>query len=396
MNLLTRLLLTAFMTLGISAAVSAAVDSREFVKADSFQKSGDASWFSGVKVAAFPFDEMIYSWAIKVPEGEGFRIYLRVHFEDQTASPWLYAGFWGSVHPFIPPPDAPIDVDTKLPKRAQPTFDFGKLAYDQLLLTKKATAWEFRIDSEGATPLSAVPALHVITTDNKPTPEIAAKFADPKSSDPIATSKIFDLPLRKQFDSKGVRTPDRCQSAAVSTAMQFFGTAIKLEDVIAWTNDPEYNFPGVWPRTIGAAQQFGFEAYIDRFRDWGEVKKALGENKVILCSITMPITGKYIDPPYDHIGGHIVALNGITDDGRLVITDSYLPKNDEGYQCQWKREDFEQIWIKNKGGVGMVVCPPKEFEPKYMTSALPEYPKGRAPVRAAEKAKEAAAAAAAP
>ena len=60
---------------------------------------------------AFPFDQLIYYWNVRLPKDEGFRLYLQVEFGSGDASPWLYAGFWG---------------DVKLTgKRTKPTFDRG-------------------------------------------------------------------------------------------------------------------------------------------------------------------------------------------------------------------------------------------------------------------------------
>jgi hypothetical protein len=74
----------------------------------------------------------------------------------------------------------------------------------------------------------------------------------------------------------------------------------------------------------------------------------------------MPKNDQYIAPPYGSIGGHIVALNGVTDDGRVVVTDSTSVVGKDGYLEQWRREDFEKIWMRNKGGVGMVISTPSE------------------------------------
>jgi hypothetical protein len=89
---------------------------------------------------------------------------------------------------------------------------------------------------------------------------------------------------------------DRCQSAAVASAMQYFGKSVPLEHIICYTTDPEYASFRIWPRTINAAFEHGFQAYLDRFRDWDAVRKTVAENKVILCSITMPAGNEYIAP----------------------------------------------------------------------------------------------------
>jgi hypothetical protein len=338
------------------------IDSRLTVAASQFTRAGDRNWMTSEVEPEFAFDELIYSWHLRVAPSEGFRLYLRVKAETGDYSPWLYGGCWGKVKP--------------APKRKEPVFDWGKVAMDQLLLTRKAKAFQFRIVDEGDSALPALPSFSVIVTDNSPTPALARRYT-PKHT--VATTNapamILDVPLRRQADSKGNPLPDRCQSAALAAAMEYFNKPVGLEDIVPLTYDVEYDYPGIWPRTIGAAIQHGFEAYIDRFRDWDYVKKTVAENKVILCSIKMP-RGEYKAPPYPQIGGHIVALNGVTDDGRVVVTDSALWKTNRGYCLQWFQEDFEKVWMKTKGGVGMVICPPAQAEMKLVKD-LPPFPADR-------------------
>ncbi len=342
-----------------------AIDWRDSVPAEEFHQTSKGVWLSKTIEAEFPFDELIYSWMARLPEKEGFRLYLQVEFEEGDRSPWLYAGYWG-------------DVDLiQGSKRTDPTFDRGHIAMDQLLLKQKAHAYQFKVMDRGENPLSTPPSLTVITTDNAPTPELAEMYA-PVYAAVEYPQIILDLPLRRQADSQGNPMPNRCQSAAVATAMEYFGKSVPIEEIVKYTNDPEYDYPGIWPRTIGAAVQFGFEGYIDRFRDWTSVRQTLAENKVILCSIRMP-EGKYKAPPYPSIGGHIVALNGVTEDGRVVVTDSALAKSGRGYRCQWLQEDFEKIWWDTKGGVGMVIVPPKNAKEKVVKDVAP-FPKDRGPV----------------
>ncbi|MEO8376122.1 MAG: C39 family peptidase [Candidatus Sumerlaeota bacterium] len=343
----------------------APIDARGIVPAESFKKSGDTEWLSSVVTPAFPYNELIYSWKIQIPDGEGFRLYLQFTFDDGSRTDWQYGGFWGKVKPFEG-------------KRKAPEFAEGKIDYDQVLLNKKATTFQLKVVSEGDKLLSATPSFHVITTDNEPTKELSEKFATVRTMQAYAP-KVMNLPLRKQQNSNGIDNPDRCQSAALATAMQFFGKPVNLEDIVAWTNDPEYDYPGIWPRTVGTAVQNGFDAYIDRFRTWDDVKATVDQNKIILISQTMPRKpkGYYKDPPYSHLSGHIVALNGWTEDGRIIVTDSALPRNDEGYMTQWLPQDLEKIWMETKGGVGMVIVPPTGAKIDLFTGTIPEFPKGR-------------------
>lgn len=295
------------------------------------------------RFAPFAFDELIYSWNVRLPERQGFRLYLRVGFEDGTHSPWLYGGYWGEV---------PLVEE----QRTNPTFERGRIEMDQLLLDRKARTWQFRIVDEGPEGLTVLPALHVIGTDNDHV-EYDSLAASRAAS---LTTPVLDIPFRRQISAAGEAMPDRCQSAALASALEYYGASIPLDIIEPLCWDPEYRYPGIWPRTLGAGSQLGFDGYIDRFRDWDAVRRTLAMNRVILVSMRMPRAGDYIAPPYDSMGGHIVVLNGITDDGRVIVADSALGKDGRGHQLQWLMEDFEKVWMHTKGGVGMVVCPPAD------------------------------------
>jgi hypothetical protein len=240
--------------------------------------------------------------------------------------------------------------------RSIPTFPQGVVDMDWLKLKQKAETYQFKVEQASTAPLTVLPSFNIITTDNKPTPELAAQFKETTPTQSL-TRRVLDLPFRRQMDSKGNLTPSRCQSAALATAMQYYGTSVPLELIVAKIFDPEYDYPGLWPRVIAAAHDFGYDGYIDRFRDWDRVRQALAEHKILLCSIRMK-KGECKEPPYESMGNHIVALNGITDDGRVVVTDSALGKSERGYRCQWLMEDFEKIWMRTKNGVTMVIAPP--------------------------------------
>lgn len=339
---------------------TATIDKVFALDAKQWQKTGSRTWQSPLVKSPLPFNELIYNWHVRIPRDEGFRLYLQIGFPDKTLSPWLYAGYWGSV--------------SYVENRTVPEFDRGKLDYDQLLLTTAALSFRFKLCDEGRKPLTVKPGLRVIVTMNNPAPDLLRTMAMPETTS-SAPQIVHDVPLRLQVDSAGNKLIDRCQSAALASAAQYFGTTVPLEQIICWTTDPEYHSFGIWPRTIGAAHELGFEAYLDRFRDWDKVRDTVAQNKIILCSITMPKDDAYLAPPYRRMSGHIVALCGVTDDNRVIVTDSAITKANRGYLVQWLLPDFEKIWMRNKGGVGMVICPPRNFRPKLVKD-VPPFPRG--------------------
>jgi hypothetical protein len=338
----------------------APTDWRHRVPSSAFERTAGGEWTSILVQPGFPFEELIYSWHLDRP-GDTFRLYLKVAFDSGDESEWLYAGYWGTV------PDLVVG-------REAPSFPQGVLDMDWLKLKTPASGFRFKVVPLGAQPPIRPPALTVIVTDNHPSPEAAQQEdVTPRTQPPIP--RVLDVPLRRQLDSKGERIIDRCQSAALASAMEYFGKPIPLESIVAHTFDAEYQYPGIWPRVIGAAQEFGFDGQIERFRSWDEVRQALAENRVILCSMGMR-KGECQSPPYPSMGNHILVLCGVTDDGRVVVTDSFLGKSGTGYLCQWLQSDFETVWMRNKGGVAMVINPPEGAREKPVQE-LPPFPKDR-------------------
>ncbi len=339
------------------AETSAAIQPRDWrhrLAPDAFEKTDSRTWTSGWVRPPFAFDELIYSW--KPQPGDTFRLYLQAQFGPEDTTEWLYAGFWGAVQDGIT-------------NRQRPTFNRGQLDMDWLKLTTNASAFRFRVVGAGAKRLPKPPAITVVTTElNSSKPEAA-------TASESLPGLVLQIPLRRQTNAAGEWMKDRCQSAALASAMEYFGKSVLLEDIVRFTHDPEYNYPGLWPRVIGAAAEYGYDGYIDRFRDWTAVRRALAENKVILCSMRLK-EGQCKSPPYASMGNHIVALCGVTDDGRVVVTDSALGKSGRGFLCQWLQSDFEKVWMQTKGGVGMVICPPTGANP-ILVKDLPPFPADR-------------------
>lgn len=342
-------------------AAEAPIDLRHRIPSEAFEQTAAGEWTSPLVQPACPFDELIYSWHLHRP-GDTFRLYLKVTFAPGDESGWLYAGYWGAVEHLVP-------------DRKVPSFARGVLEMDWLKLKAKAIGFQFQVRVAGAKPPGAPPALTVITTDNHPSPDAAREHGVAVAAQPPA-SRVLDVPLRRQLNSHGERVVDRCQSAALASAMEYFGKPVPLEEITAYTFDAEYRYPGIWPRVIGAAQESGFDGTIDRFRDWDAVRRALAENQVLLCSMRMQ-KGECKAPPYPSMGNHIVALCGLTDDGRVVVTDSFLGRSGTGYLCQWLQSDFETVWMKAKGGVAMVIVPP-DGAPQKLVEDLPPFPYDRA------------------
>ena len=359
-----RTLLIGLLSLAADAftapTTNAPIDWRHRIPSSAFEATADGEWTSPLVEPPFPFEELIYSWHLHRP-GDTFRLYLKVAFGTDDESEWLHAGYWGAVQDLAP-------------GREAPSFGRGVLEMDWLKLTTKATGFRFKVVSAGVKSPAAPPALTVIATDNHPSPELVRQQGVVPRAEPPAP-RVLDVPLRRQLDSQGKRIVDRCQSAALASAMEYFGSSVPLEKIVAHTFDAEYQYPGIWPRVLGAAQEFGFDACIERFRDWAAVRQALAENKVILCSMRMR-AGECSAPPYPSMGNHIVCLCGVTDDGRVVVTDSFLGKSGTGYLCQWLQSDFETVWMHNKGGIAMVISPPAGA-PEKQVKELPPFPKDR-------------------
>jgi hypothetical protein len=341
------------------ATTNGPLDWRHRIAASDFQATSAGEWISMPVASPFPYEELIYSWH-RERAGDAFRIYLQAGFGRNDATDWLPAGYWGPVTNLVS-------------SRKAPAFDRGVLDMDFLKLRTKAVSFRFKVVAAGEKPLLSPPAVTVVVTDVHPL-QTSASGERPAAAAGQGT-RVHDVPLRRQLNSQGQWIKDRCQSAALASALQYYGQTVPLEQILPYTFDAEYGYPGIWPRVIAAAREFGCEGYIERFRTWEQVRAALAANKLILCSMRLQ-EGQCQSPPYKSMGNHIVVLGGLTDDGRVVVTDSALGKSGSGYLCQWRQSDFEQVWMKNKGGVAMVICPPQGAVPR-LVGQLPPFPANR-------------------
>lgn len=332
-------------------------DDFQIIQPEDFRKVNDETYVTSIRQTDFKFNEAIYSWNIKIPEKQGFRLFFRVIPDKGNPEPWLYAGYWGGVKP------RGDDIRTE--------FEHGRMLYDHILLDKKYGQYQFRIVDKGEKSLSLLPSMRFVYTEDERTTKTTGSGKS-GSGKGVSETIVLDVPFRSQHATSGEHIPDTCQSAALASAMQYFGKEIPLEGITKWTGDPEYDLMGIWPRTIGTGAQFGLAGYIDRFRTWDKVAETLSENKIILASLTMPEEGDYIDPPYPRMSGHIVALCGVTDDGRVIVEDSALSKNNKGHRLQWLIPDFEKIWMDQKGGVGMVIYS-KDDMPVKKVNNIPDF-----------------------
>ena len=203
------------------------LDARHTIGAESFTKSGAGEWLSPEVTAPFAFDELIYSWNLRLPKGQGFRLHLQAGFGGADKSPWLYAGYWG-------------EVKDPVTSRTKPRFDRGEVDMDWLKLKERAVSYQFKVVDASSATLTVLPSLTVVTTDNHPTPEVIARHG---ANATTAPARLLDLPFRRQMDSAGNITPNRCQSAALATALEYYGKAIPLEQLVAHTWTPNTTTP---------------------------------------------------------------------------------------------------------------------------------------------------------
>ena len=81
------LLLNCWIPSTVPTHMPVGIDTRDEIADTEFVADGDGSWISLWHNARFPFDELIYSWQIQIPEKQGFRLYLQVTLNDQETSP---------------------------------------------------------------------------------------------------------------------------------------------------------------------------------------------------------------------------------------------------------------------------------------------------------------------
>lgn len=307
-----------------------------------------STWTSEVVEAEFPFNDLVPSWNVDVPDGASARLEFRVGRKTgDWWSAWYFLGIWGALdgadregEKHTEDADAEINIDY-----LQSRHRFDRFQY-------RITAVE---SSNPGSPHVAVRRVTVAYSNTLNDPELAAKFR--QSVDPGPKEKWarrLPVPYRSQrWEDEKIRG-SICSPTSTSMVLEFRGIKHPTTEVAARIFDHEYRMYGNWWRAVQGAYSFGLPGYVERFGDWNAVKRHIANGQPVIASIKVR-QGQLRNSPYRQTDGHLLVITGFTDTGDVCINDPAANNAEQG-QTIYPREDMETVWLAN-GGIGYIMEP---------------------------------------
>jgi len=292
----------------------------------------------------FPFNELVPSWNVELPEGAGFRAELRVGRDDGSWSSWYDLGTWGVAPDGVPGPvrdlHGVVDVDVF---RSEQVFDAVQARF------------ALRDTDEGELPRLRRVALCVSnTTGDSGLAADHAKRPDPVS--PESWQRRLDVPFRSQRSEDPAIAGRICSPTSVSMVMAYHGVERQTSYVAGRAYDAEHDLYGGWSRAVQAAFEEGVPGYVTRFGSWGEVRAEIAEGRPVIASIRAR-EGELRGAPYESTGGHLIVITGFDAEGDVLVNDPAASNRAEGI-VKYAREDMQRVWL-DRGGVAYVLQPPE-------------------------------------
>jgi uncharacterized protein YvpB len=301
-----------------------------------------AVYTSRVIETAFPFNDLVPSWNVEMPEGTGFRVEIRLGRKaDGFWTPFYHFGVWGNApkpeQRIIEDGSGVIDVDTF---RSTETFD--RIQYRFVLTTAAA----------GQSPvIRRVGLAYSNTLNNEALAAVHRKPIDP--GPPSGWARRLPVPWRSQKAEDPRIRGSICSPTSVSMVLQYYGVNVPTAQVAANVFDREYRMYGNWIRAVQTAYLYGVTGYLERFGDFEGVKRHIAAGHPVIASIRVDTAGELRGAPYKTSNGHLIVIAGFDADGNLHVIDPAAATIEAGV-VTYAKEDMRKAWLEH-GGVGYVL-----------------------------------------
>ena len=298
------------------------------------------TWESAQFAADFPFTELLPSWNAAIPKGTGLRFEARVRdHESKEWSPWLYFGSWGRTLP---------------PDRRIIEYSNGEVATDILILGRPAGAWQLRatffsFDTRAdITPVLRRLAVVYSGVVKAKTPDVHPGLRSAE------WARDLNIPFRTQQDAPPSLKGEICSPTSVSMVLQHWGIDRPTLDHALAIYDSEYGMFGNWARAVQHAHEHGCDAWLERFRNWDQVRAKIAEGQPVIASIAFR-RGEFPSAVFSQSNGHLLVIRGFTREGDVIVNDP--ASRDKGNGAIYKANELGKAWFGH-GGVGYIIRRP--------------------------------------
>ncbi len=302
-----------------------------------------AAYTSRAIRTTFPFNEVVPSWNVDVPEGCGFRVELRVgRRKGDFWTPFYDLGSWASV---------PERRSGKLEDK------HGLVDVDYFRSTQLFDRIQYRVHLHTDRPVFS-PVLRRFalacsdTLGDGPPRRGRGRRALPGPR--ARWSRRLPVPFRSQALEHPKIRWSICSPTSVAMVMSYYGVDRPTDLMARLIYDRRNSIYGNWWRAVQGAYTFGVPGYLERFSDWDGVKRHLANGRPVIASIRVD-KGQLRGAPYNYSGGHLLVIAGFDRRGNVHVNDPAARTPKKGL-LTYAREDMETVWFDRRG-VGYVLLP---------------------------------------
>ena len=317
-----------------------------------------ATWTSPERRIGFDATEMVASWNAATPAGTWIQVELHGTYNTGAQTPWYVMGRWASG-------DQDIKRST-LDGQGDPwssiwTDTFSVDDADAGVLLR---SYQLRLTLYRAPRQAAAPQVRMVGAMASNVPD---RFTVTPSRGGIAWGTELAVPRYSQnihigeypeYDGGGEAW---CSPTSTEMVVEYWGRKPSAEDT-SWvdpsypdptvdhaarmTYDYEYEGAGNWPFNTAYASSFpGLEARVTRLHSLDEAERFIKAGIPVVTS--QSFLASELDGANYGTSGHLFVIVGFTADGDVIVNDPASSSND-AVRNVYKREQFEQIWLRTK------------------------------------------------
>ncbi len=298
------------------------------------------TWTGPETVADFPFTELVPSWNVITPKDTGVFFHLRTRdAASRKWSSWLFVGRWGrTVH---------SRPDERLPNDRITRFTHGAIRSDMplVLLNRPADAYQVRatLQSFDLDPAVNPGVRRVAVAYSGVIPDSVERARLLGRSEPgDEQARWLVVPHVSQYDAPPPLREAVCLPACVTMVLAYWKVDRPLAENALAIYDPDTGMFGNGARAVARAGELGLDGWIQRIRDWNEVKRLMARGQPVIAAIHMPE------------GEHLIVIRGFAKDGTIIVNDP-LDRGEGG--THWKADVLAQAWFRC-GGFACVIRRP--------------------------------------
>ncbi|MEU4476984.1 C39 family peptidase [Micromonospora sp. NPDC023966] len=317
-----------------------------------------ATWTSPERTVGFDASELVASWNAATPAGTWIQVELHGTYNTGKQTPWYVMGRWASG-------DQDIKRST-LDGQGDPwsTIWTDTFSIDDAKAGVLLRSYQLRLTLYRAPGQTASPRVWMLGAMSSNVPD---RFTVAPSKGGIAWGTELAVPRYSQnihvgeypeYDGGGEAW---CSPTSTEMVVEYWGRKPSAEDT-AWvdpsyadptvdhaarmTYDHEYEGAGNWPFNTAYAASFpGLDARVTRMHSLDEVERFIKAGIPVVTS--QSFLASELDGANYGTSGHLFVIVGFTAEGDVIVNDP-ASSSDDVVRNVYKREQFEQIWLRTK------------------------------------------------